>query len=94
MFNLQQNVTFNRLIGVFPFVIRESSDRSSVNRPTSTLKTKEISSIIKDVMRTFLLQKMLPSIKEKLPREEIGHLIFINKITQEHTLIVKMKIFV
>jgi hypothetical protein len=38
-----------------------------------------MTSITKDVMRTFLIQKVLPAIKEKWPREEIGHPIFIQQ---------------
>ncbi|XP_050889102.1 uncharacterized protein LOC127094292 [Lathyrus oleraceus] len=78
-FNLQQNVTFSGLIGVYPFVIQEPARRSSVNRPAGTLETKAMTSITKDVMRTFLIQKVLPAIKEKWPKEEIGHPIFIQQ---------------
>ncbi|XP_058765058.1 uncharacterized protein LOC131638515 [Vicia villosa] len=78
-FNLQQNVALNGLIGIFPFVIQEPSRRSSVNRHAGTLETKAMTSITKDVMRTFLLQKVLPAIKEKWRREEIGHPILIQQ---------------
>ncbi|MCH99189.1 mariner transposase [Trifolium medium] len=73
-FDAQGNVLFDGKIGIFPLVTQEPAKRSSVNRPAGTLETKPIQSVTKSVIRTFLLEKVLPAIKEKWPREEIGRI--------------------
>jgi hypothetical protein len=37
--------------------------RSSVNQPAGTMKVKPITSIIRDVIRQFMIEKVLPAIK-------------------------------
>jgi hypothetical protein len=78
-FDAQGNVLFNGKIGMFPLVTQEPAKRSSVNRPAGTLETKPIQSVTKDVIRKFFVEKILPAIKEKWPREEIGQPIFIQQ---------------
>ncbi|OMP03915.1 hypothetical protein COLO4_10110 [Corchorus olitorius] len=68
-FDEQRNEIFSGKIGVFPFVTREPAKRSSANRPARTLETKPITSVRKKVMRSFLIEKVLPAIKEKWPRD-------------------------
>ena len=43
--------------------------RSSKNRVAGTLETKPILSVTKDVMRSCLIQKVLPAIRAKWPRD-------------------------
>ncbi|MCH87977.1 transposase [Trifolium medium] len=78
-FDAQGNVLFDGKIGLFPLVTQEPARRSSVNRPAGTLEIKPIQSVNKDVIRTYLLEKILPAIKEKWPREDIGQPIFIQQ---------------
>ncbi|XP_050222041.1 uncharacterized protein LOC126672140 [Mercurialis annua] len=66
-------------IGVFPFITHEPAKRSSVNRVAGTMETKPITSIIRDVMKLYLIEKVLPAIKKKWPREESHLPIFIQQ---------------
>ncbi|XP_050875083.1 uncharacterized protein LOC127078694 [Lathyrus oleraceus] len=78
-FDDEDNVTFTGKIGVFPLVDKVSARRSSVNRSAGTLETKPITFITKDVSRMFLINKILPAIKEKWPREHAWETIFIQQ---------------
>jgi hypothetical protein len=57
----------------------EHAQRRSVNRPVGTLVVKQITSITRDVIRDFMINKVLPAIREKWPHEEINQLIFIQQ---------------
>jgi hypothetical protein len=57
----------------------EHAQRRSVNRPVGTLVVKQITSITRDVIRDFMINKVLPAIREKWPREEINQPIFIQQ---------------
>ncbi|KAL7125602.1 hypothetical protein ABFS83_14G127700 [Erythranthe nasuta] len=78
-FDAHGNETFSGKIGVFPFVTHEPAKRTSVNRVAGTLETKPITSVNKEVIRSYLIEKVLPAIKEKWPREDAGHPIFIQQ---------------
>ncbi|XP_057453214.1 uncharacterized protein LOC130745087 [Lotus japonicus] len=78
-FNDEGNATFTGKIGVFPLVEKVPARRSSVNRAAGTLETKPITSITKEVSRMFLINKVLPAIKEKWPREHAHEPIFIQQ---------------
>jgi hypothetical protein len=71
--------TFSEKIGVFPLVDKVPAKRSSANRIARTLETKPISSITKEVSRMFLINKVLPAIKEKWPREHVHETIYIQQ---------------
>ncbi|KAL7157635.1 hypothetical protein ABFS83_02G090600 [Erythranthe nasuta] len=68
-FDAQGNEIFSRKIGVFPFFTYEPAKRTSINRVAGTLEIKPITSVNKDVIRSYLIERVLPSIKEKWPRE-------------------------
>ncbi|OMO51145.1 hypothetical protein COLO4_37789 [Corchorus olitorius] len=70
---------FDGKIGVFPFMTREPARRSSINRPAGTLETKSITKVDRDTMRKYLIEKVLPAIKEKWPREDLRSPIFIQQ---------------
>ena len=78
-FDAQGNETFSGKIGVFPFVTKVPARRNSVNRVVGTLETKLITSITRDIMRSYILEKVLPAIKMKWPREDINFPIFIQQ---------------
>ncbi|KAI9083257.1 hypothetical protein K1719_034789 [Acacia pycnantha] len=63
-FDSDGNETFSGKIGVFPLVTQEPTKRKSVNRPAGTLVTKPIVSVTKDVSRWFLIEHVVPAIKE------------------------------
>ncbi|XP_026428378.1 uncharacterized protein LOC113324270 [Papaver somniferum] len=58
---------FDGKIGIWPFVVKEAAKRTSKNRKAGTMETKAMKSIDKDVMRCFLIEKLLPAIKKKWP---------------------------
>jgi hypothetical protein len=60
-------------------VTYEHAQRRSVNRPAGTLVVKPITSITRDVIRDFMINKVLPAIREKWPRKEINQPIFIQQ---------------
>ncbi|KAF7801620.1 mariner transposase [Senna tora] len=78
-FDAQGRELFLGKIGIFPLVTYEPARRTSVNRVAGTLETKPIASVNKEVIRLFLIQKVLPAIKEKWPREDTGCPIIIQQ---------------
>ncbi|XP_038679429.1 uncharacterized protein LOC119980705 [Tripterygium wilfordii] len=66
-FHSTANREFNGKIGIWPFVFKEPAKRSSKNRVAGTLESKPILSVTKDIIRLCLIEKLLPSIKEKWP---------------------------
>ncbi|OMO71334.1 hypothetical protein CCACVL1_18273 [Corchorus capsularis] len=71
-FDAAGNVLFSGKIGVFPLVTTEPAKRSSVNRPASTIETKPITTVNKDVMKKFLIDKVLPAIREKWSLDDMS----------------------
>ncbi|XP_057426190.1 uncharacterized protein LOC130719589 [Lotus japonicus] len=78
-FDVDGNEIFSGKIGVFPFVTQEAAKRSSANRVVGTLETKPITSVTKEVSRLFLIQKVLPAIRAKWPRDCVRDPIFIQQ---------------
>ncbi|KAL7154874.1 hypothetical protein ABFS83_03G033200 [Erythranthe nasuta] len=78
-FDEQGNEIFSGKIGVFPLVTREPAKRNSVNRVAGALETKPIASVKRDVIRSFLIEKVIPTIKDKWPREDSRYPIFIQQ---------------
>jgi hypothetical protein len=75
-FDSAGNVTFSGKIGVWPFVKEIPTARRSENIPRGTLETKSIK-VNRDVMREFLIDKVLPAIEGAWPVEDSGKTIFI-----------------
>ncbi|XP_027076008.1 uncharacterized protein [Coffea arabica] len=69
---------FDGKIGIFPFVLKESTKRNSKNWIAGTLETKPILSVAKEVYRKCLIEKVLLAICSKWPREN-GTEIFIQQ---------------
>ncbi|XP_070054587.1 uncharacterized protein [Nicotiana tomentosiformis] len=78
-FDAQGNEIFSGKIGVFPFVTLERARRASANRAADTLETKPITSVTKDIVRSYLIEKVIPAIKAKWPREDLNYPIFIQQ---------------
>jgi hypothetical protein len=78
-FDSHRNVTFDGKIGVFPFVIKEPAKRTSVNRVAGTMETKPILSVTRAIIRSFYIDKVLPSVMDVWPIEDIGIPIFIQQ---------------
>ena len=62
-FNDQNECTFDGKIGIYAFVTTELAKRKSPNRPRTTPVTKPITSVSRDVIRRYLIDKLLPDIK-------------------------------
>jgi hypothetical protein len=75
--------TFDEKIDCFSLVTFERAKRSSVNRLAETIEVKLITSIMKDVIRQFMIEKVLPAIKAKWPRDDVNKPIYIQ---QDHTI--------
>ncbi len=58
--------TFDGKLGMFPFVERVPAQRASVNRPRGTIITRTVP-VIKDRYRQFMIEKVLPAIRDKWP---------------------------
>ncbi|KAG2634225.1 hypothetical protein PVAP13_2NG155506 [Panicum virgatum] len=75
-----QNVcVFDGKIGIYAFVTTEPAKRKSPNRPRGTPITKPITSVTRDVIRRYLIDKMLPDIKAKWPAEGRHETIWIQQ---------------
>ena len=68
---------FDGKIGSFPLVTYEQAKRRSVNREARTWEVKPIAHITRDVIREFMIQRVLPAIREKWPMEDIHKPIYI-----------------
>jgi len=66
-FDAQGNCTFDGKIGIWPFVERVQAQRSSNRRAAGTWETKPIN-VDKNTYKQFVLEKVIPAIKEKWPR--------------------------
>nr|XP_051185546.1 uncharacterized protein LOC127299597 [Lolium perenne] len=77
-FDSAKNVTFSGKIGVWPFVKEMPAQRKSGNRPKGTLETKNVK-VDRDLMREFLIEKVLPAIRAAWPVEDAGQTIFIQQ---------------
>ncbi|KAL4587630.1 hypothetical protein LXL04_000502 [Taraxacum kok-saghyz] len=60
------------------FDASEPAKRSSKNRVAGTLETKPILSVTKEVTKSWLIEKVLPDIRAKWPRSQLGP-IFIQQ---------------
>ncbi|KAJ1263987.1 hypothetical protein BS78_09G228800 [Paspalum vaginatum] len=78
-FDSEGHCIFDGKIGCWAFVKYEPAKRSSVNRSAGTIEMKPIESITKDVMQSFLIEKVLPAIRAKWPREDVGKPIYIQQ---------------
>jgi hypothetical protein len=77
-FDKADHVTFSGKIGIWPFVKEIPAARKSDNRPKGTLELKSIK-VNRDIMRQFLIEKVLPAIVEAWPAEDVGQTILIQQ---------------
>ena len=68
-------------IGCFPLVTYEPAQRSNAitDRVRGDMVMKPITSITRDVIREFMINQVLPAIRAKWPREDVGNPIFIQQ---------------
>ena len=70
---------FDGKLGIWPFTKETVAVRSSRNRPKGAPVTKNMESVTRDVYREFLLTRVIPTIKDKWPKESRGEAIFIQQ---------------
>jgi hypothetical protein len=70
---------FDGKIGCFPLVTYERAIRDSGNRLRGEQVIKPIQSITREVIRDFMINKVLPAIRAKWPREDVNKPIFIQQ---------------
>jgi hypothetical protein len=72
---------FDGKIGCFPLVTYEPAQRSNgrTGRVRGDIMIKPITSITRDVIRDFMIDKVLPAIRAKWPREDVHKPIFIQQ---------------
>ena len=72
---------FDGRIGCFPLVTYEPAQRSNAvtDRVRGDMVMKPITHITRDVIREFMINQVLPAIKAKWPREDVGRTIFIQQ---------------
>ncbi|CAO2043368.1 unnamed protein product [Urochloa humidicola] len=78
-FDSDGNCSFDGKIGCFPFVTYEVAKRSSVNRPAGKVEMKPIDPVEDEVIRYFMIEKVLPTIRAKWPLEDANKPIFIQQ---------------
>lgn len=78
-FDDEENEIFSGKIGVFPFVTMQPAQRRSRNREAGVMEIKPITSVTRDHIRACLIEKVIPSIQEKWPAEDVGKPIFIQQ---------------
>nr|XP_017221385.1 PREDICTED: uncharacterized protein LOC108198123 [Daucus carota subsp. sativus] len=66
-FDIHGKEIFSGKIRIYPFVTREPARRSSVNRAAGTLETKAMTSVGRDIIRSYMIDKVLPDIRAKWP---------------------------
>ncbi|KAF7133354.1 hypothetical protein RHSIM_Rhsim09G0038900 [Rhododendron simsii] len=70
---------FSGKIGIFPFTVKEPAKRTSKNRVAGTMETKAVAAVTKDVIRSCLIEKVIPAIQSKWPRSSVGETIYIQQ---------------
>jgi hypothetical protein len=70
---------FDGKIGCFPLVTIEHAIRDNPYRLRGEEVIKSIQSITRDVIRVFMIIKVLPTIRAKWPREDVHKPIFIQQ---------------
>ena len=68
---------FNWKIGCFPLITYGNAVRRSKNHLRGAQVIKPITSITRDVIRDFMINRVLPAIRAKWPREDVNKPIFI-----------------
>ncbi|XP_059627408.1 uncharacterized protein LOC132270231 [Cornus florida] len=78
-FDMHRNKEFSGKIGIFQFTYKKPAKRNSKNRMAETLETKLILSVTKDVIRSCLIEKVLPAIRKRWLCSSMTETIFIQQ---------------
>ncbi|GAA0150743.1 hypothetical protein LIER_09612 [Lithospermum erythrorhizon] len=78
-FDESGNVFFYGKIGIFPFYYQEPAKRKSKNRAAGTMETKPILAVTQDLSRSWMIEKVLPAIRDRWPMYSRGSTIYIQQ---------------
>lgn len=78
-FDAEGNEVFSGKIGIFPFVTEKPAERRSRNREAGTMEMKPMTSIKRETIRAFFIEKVIPAIKKNWPREDSVRTIYIQQ---------------
>ncbi|KAL6542781.1 hypothetical protein OROHE_010301 [Orobanche hederae] len=84
MYNTDGSLIFDGKIGMFPFTYLETAKRNSKRRAAGTTETKAVSSITKTVIKSCLINQVLPAIKAKWPLFESTNIIIQQDNAKPH----------
>lgn len=56
-FDSEGNVKFSEKIRIYPFVTKEPAKRNSVNRAAGSMKTKAMTSVGRNTIRSYVIDK-------------------------------------
>ncbi|XP_020200317.1 uncharacterized protein [Aegilops tauschii subsp. strangulata] len=73
------NMTFDGKIGIWPFTFLEEAKRDSKNRDAGTIVTKVLPAVTRKVSQDYMVNKLLPAIKEKWHVSDRGYPIIIQQ---------------
>ena len=70
---------FDCKIGIWPFIVQEAAKRTSKNRPRGAMVTKAVTSVDRAMMKEMITEKIMPAIRQKMPRGRRSSPIFIQQ---------------
>ncbi|KAL6582466.1 hypothetical protein OROMI_006480 [Orobanche minor] len=84
LYNTDGSLLFDGKIGMFPFTYKEAAKRNSKRRSAGTMETKAICSITKTVIKSCLINQVLPAIKAKWPLFESTNILIQQDNAKPH----------
>ncbi|CAA0807020.1 Unknown protein [Striga hermonthica] len=78
-FDGEGRVVFSGKVGCWAFVTEQPAQRNSRNRQAGTMEMKAITSVKRENVKAFLIEKVIPSIIEKWPRSDYGETIYVQQ---------------
>ncbi|KAL6581619.1 hypothetical protein OROMI_007542 [Orobanche minor] len=70
---------FSGKIGCWPFITEQPAQRNSRNRQAGTMEMKAITCVKRETIKVFLIEKVIPAVRERWPRLGRGETIFIQQ---------------
>ncbi|CAA0813548.1 Unknown protein [Striga hermonthica] len=78
-FDGEGRVVFSGNVGCWAFVTEQPAQRNSRNRQADTMEMKAITSVKRENVKAFLIEKVIPAIIEKWPSSDYGETIYIQR---------------
>ncbi|KAL3659951.1 hypothetical protein V7S43_019092 [Phytophthora oleae] len=77
--DLHRNAYWDGILGVWAFTEEYTAQRASRNRAKGTTCVRNLPTIDRIVYKSYLLEYLFPAIKEKWPRKDQHHLIWVQQ---------------